>query len=65
MYHLLRDDGTEPSPLHNDIPLNSPTYVRNLSSDMLSFPITIRPYHQHIRIPRFILQISFYRLRVC
>lgn len=65
MHHLLSDDSTEPGPFHNNIPFDSPTDVRNLGPNMLSLPITIRPDHQHIRIPRFILQISFYRLRVC
>lgn len=45
-YDALGNNGTETSPLHPDIGLDSPTNVDNLHPNVFTLSITIRPNHQ-------------------
>jgi hypothetical protein len=48
----LSYNGTEPCPLHDDIPLGLPTNVNDFQTNVLSLSITIRPNHQRVGMPR-------------
>ena len=48
--NALGNDGAESGPFHNNVSLCSSTDANDLQTDMFSFSITIRPYHQCVSI---------------
>ena len=56
-YHSLRNDSTEPCSGHDDVRLSFHTLPHDLPPDMFSFSITIRPYHEFMGSPGFILEV--------
>lgn len=62
--NLLGNDSTKACSAHDDVPLRSPAYIRYLRANVLSFPITIRPYHECLRTSGFVGEVPGGRLRV-
>ena len=55
--NVLCNDGTESSPPHIDVGIRLTTDLRNLGPNILSFPITVRPYHKHLRAASLRLEV--------
>ena len=55
---VLGDNSTESSSLHDDISICLPADPGYLCPNVLSFPVTIRPYHEGLGIPCFICKVS-------